>query len=391
MRTLFWVTVLFAAAVGLALLAHFDPGNVVLLVPPYRIDVSLNVFVLGIALLFVLLYLLLRIVATTLSFPERVRAYRERVREHDAREGLRGALLAHFEGRFARAARYASDAQEVEGYAALAALVAARASHRMREFARRDGWLRVAAKDSSVRTARLMTQAELLLEERRADEAQDIIQELHASGARHVASMRLALNAAQQLEQWEEVLRLVRQLGKRDAIHPALAAKTKALAYGALMQRRHGDASGMRSFWHSVPAADRVLADVAEPAARAFSSFGEHATAVAILDHAIEENWNERLVSAYAETGTGADRLGQIQHAEDWLDAHPQDATLLTTLGRLCAAEALWGKAIDYLERSLRIERVPANLLALAELHERNNDQARANALYRECARQRAR
>ena len=109
MRTLFWVTVLFAAAVGLALLAHFDPGNVVLLVPPYRIDVSLNVFVLGIALLFVLLYLLLRIIATTLSFPERVRAYRERVREHDAREGLRGALLAHFEGRFARAARYASD------------------------------------------------------------------------------------------------------------------------------------------------------------------------------------------------------------------------------------------------------------------------------------------
>ena len=138
------------------------------------IDVSLNVFVLGIALLFVLLYLLLRIIATTLSFPERVRAYRERVREHDAREGLRGALLAHFEGRFARAARYASDAQEVEGYAALAALVAARASHRMREFARRDGWLRIAAKDASVRTARLMTQAELLLEERSEEHTSEL-------------------------------------------------------------------------------------------------------------------------------------------------------------------------------------------------------------------------
>lgn len=387
MRTLFWVTVLFASAVGLALLAHFDPGNVVLLVPPYRIDVSLNVFVLGIAALFVVLYLLLRMIATTLQFPERVRAYRERVREHNAREGLRGALLAHFEGRFSRAARYASEAQEVEGYAALAALVAARASHRMREFARRDGWLRVAAKDTSVRTARLMTQAELLLEERRADEAQDIIRELHASGARHVASMRLALNAAQQLEQWDEVLRLVRQLGKRDAIHPALAAKTKALAYGALMERRHGDASGMRTFWNTVPSADRTLADVAEPAARAFASFGEHAGAVAILDHAIEQNWNERLITAYAEIGSGSDRLRQIQHAEDWLDLHPQDAALLTTLGKLCAAEELWGKALDYLERSLRIEATPATLLALAELHERNGDQTRANALYRQCAR----
>ena len=140
-----------------------------------------------------------------------------------------------------------------------------------------------------------------------------------------------------------------------------------------------------------MPAADRVLADVAEPAARAFASFGDHETAGGILDHAIEENWNERLVTAYAEIGAGTDRLNQIQHAENWLDDHPQDAALLTTLGRLCAAEELWGKAVDYLERSLRIERSPANLVALAELHERNGEQPRANALYRECARLRAR
>lgn len=388
MRTLFWVIVLFALAVGLALLAHFNSGNVVLLLPPYRIDVSLNVFTLALLALFVMLHLLLRIIGSTLRFPERVRAFRERTREQSAREGLRGALLAHFEGRFSRAERNARDAQEVAGYAPLAALVAARASHRMREFARRDGWLSIAARDPSVRTARLMTQAELLLEERRPDEAQEIIHELHASGARHVASIRLALNAAQQLEQWEEVLRLVRQLGKRDAIHPALAAKTKALAYGALMARRQGDASGMRAFWNTVPAADRVLADVAEPAARAFASFGEHRAAIEILEHALERYWNDRLVSAYAEVvGAGDDRIAQIQHAEDWLDAHPQDATLLTTLGRLCAAEGLWGKAVDYLERSLRIETAPATLLALAELSERNGNAERANALYRECAR----
>ena len=387
MRALFWFTVLFALAVGLALLAQFNNGNVVLLVPPYRIDVSLNVFVIAMMALFAVCYFVLRVIARAFEFPARVRAYRERVAEQSAREGLRGALLALFEGRFSRAEKYARDTLGAPGYAALAALVAARASHRMREFSRRDGWLRAAEADKGVRTARLMTQAELLLEERRPEEAHEIIEQLHASGARHVASMRLALTTAQQLGAWDEVLRLVRMLAKRDAIHPAVAAKTKAVAYDALMHRRSGDAAGMKAFWHAVPAGDRVIAEIAEPAARAFAGFGEHATAIEILEHALAARWNDRLMLAYAEVGDATARLAQIQRAEAWLDGHAQETALLTTLGRLCAAEGLWGKAIDYLERSLRVEPTALALYTLATVAERNDYPDRAAMLYRECAR----
>ena len=44
MRFFLWLLTLFAAAIGLALLARFNPANVVLFYPPYRVDISLNFF-----------------------------------------------------------------------------------------------------------------------------------------------------------------------------------------------------------------------------------------------------------------------------------------------------------------------------------------------------------
>ncbi|HEY8681930.1 MAG TPA: heme biosynthesis protein HemY, partial [Rhodanobacter sp.] len=40
---------------------------------------------------------------------------------------------------------------------------------------------------------------------------------------------------------------------------------------------------------------------------------------------------------------------------ESWLDAHPNDAHLLLTLGRMCVRLKLWGKAQQHLQRSLAL------------------------------------
>ena len=45
MRFFIWLMILLASAIGLAVLARFNPGNVVLFYPPYRIDFSLNFFI----------------------------------------------------------------------------------------------------------------------------------------------------------------------------------------------------------------------------------------------------------------------------------------------------------------------------------------------------------
>src|SRR5450830_477316 len=128
MRLFLWLLALMAAAIGIAVTARFNPGNVVLFYPPYRVDLSLNFFVLLQVLLFVLLYLLVRAVRATVRMPAQVAAYRYRKRERDSNKGLREALKALFEGRFGHAEKAALRAAELDENAGLAALIGARAA-----------------------------------------------------------------------------------------------------------------------------------------------------------------------------------------------------------------------------------------------------------------------
>ena len=362
--------VVFAAAVGLALTLSTDPGNVVVFYPPYRIDLSLNLFLLIEIVAFVVVYALIRLAKKTVQMPQRVALYRQRQSEKRASRALRSALQAHFEGRYGHAEREAESAQELPETAGLAALIAARSAHRMREYGRRDEWLRRAEADSGLRAAKLMTEVECLVDARDGTRTLGVVEQLHAAGARHIQSLRLALKAHQYAGDWEAVLRLLRTLNKRDALHPAAARQLKTVAWRALFAARGDDPHALIGLWQSVPGGDKRLADVALVAAQAFNAAGLGYQARLVIENAIASEWDPRLAEEYAKSGgprtkpgagmarnTGAspsdDPHFQIERAERWVGAHPQDASANYALGALCAREGLWGKAQTALRNAL--------------------------------------
>ena len=97
------ILLVLSVAVGLALLMRFNEGNVALLWPPYRVDVSMNLVLLALFALFALLHLLLLALSNAVDLPQRVRQYRDRRSREAAIAGLRDGLLAYNEGRYARA------------------------------------------------------------------------------------------------------------------------------------------------------------------------------------------------------------------------------------------------------------------------------------------------
>lgn len=393
MRSFFSLLALFAIAIGLAVTARFNPGNVVLFYPPYRVDMSLNLFLLLTLLLFWLVYFLLSAIRTTREMPARVAAYRKEKREREGNRALRDALKALFEGRFGhaeKAARRAADSPENTG---LAALIGARAAHRMRQSGRRDSWLATLAGDPSLKTARLMTSIELLVDEHRPETALEAVSELNASGTRHIHALRLALKANQRAGNWPEVLRLVRSLDKRNALHPALSRRLRELAYEDLLCNRAHDADSIRRVWAAVPAADRVQPFVAIRAARAFNARGLHGDAREVVEKALATEWDDRLIRAYRDSAAaeGApELLGQIERCEEWTGKHPSDPELALTLGALCLKQKLWGKAQRHLEQALsdatESGMVREAHLKLAQLHEALGHAAEAAVHYRQCA-----
>ena len=393
MRLLLWIVALMAAAIGIAVTARFNPGNVVLFYPPHRIDLSLNFFVVLEVLLFMLLYALVRAFYATVSMPARVAAYRRRKRERDGNKGLRDALKALFEGRFGHAEKAAAKAADLAENAGLAALIGARAAHRMREPARRDSWLAAIAGDNSLKVARLMTVTELLVDDHQPEAALEAVAELNASGTRHLHALQWSMKAHQQAKNWPEVLRLVRSLDKHKALHPALSARLRELSYDALLSDNAHDAESIQRMWATVPSSDRIKPYIAAHAAAALNARGLHQEARAAVEEALAAAWDDRVVRAYrdaaAPAGTPA-LLAQIEHCEQWMKQRPNDAELALTLGSLCLKQKLWGKAQRYLEQALSDANAPRMVreshLKLAQMHEALGQHDEAAAHFRQCA-----
>ncbi|RJG05653.1 heme biosynthesis protein HemY [Noviherbaspirillum cavernae] len=393
MRIFISLLILLAAAIGVAVGARFNHGNVVLFYAPYRVDLSLNLFLVLLVLLFVLMYVILNTIRDAQRMPQRVAAYRNAKREREGNRAMRDALKALFEGRFGHAEKAATRAADSPDNAGLSALIAARAAHRLGQPDRRDGWLTRVGEESALKTARLMTTIELLTDERQPEAALEAVNELQGSGTRHIHALRLALKANQRAENWPEVLRLVRLLDKRNAIHPALSRKLRELAYRDLLSDRAHDAESIRRVWSTIPAEDRVQPFVAVLAAGAFNSRGLHDEARNVIEKALAIEWDERLVRVYGDSSAPEGSpalLAQIERCEEWLAKRPTDAELELTLGTFCLKQKLWGKAQRHLEQALSdatdAETVRQAHLKLAQLHEALNQPEQAALHYRQCA-----
>jgi HemY protein len=393
MRIFLSLVILFAAAIGLAIGARFNPGNVVFFYPPYRVDMSLNLFIVLTAVAFAVLFAILNTIRSTQQMPQRVAAYRREKRDREGNRALRDALKALFEGRFGHAEKAAARAAESPENSGLSALIAARAAHRIGRPDRRNVWLNKSQEEPSLKTARLMTAIELSIDGHEPDLALDAVQELNSSGTRHIHALRLALKANQRSKNWPEVLRLVRMLDKRNALHPALSRRLRELAYDDLLSHQAHDDESLRRVLATIPSDDKTRPFVAIRAARALNAKGLHGEARNMIEKALVVEWDERLVRAYgnsAGTEGSAELLAQIERCEEWAKSHPGDAELALTLGTLCLRQKLWGKAQRHLEQALsnanEAETVREAHLKLAQMHEALNQPDQAAAHYRQCA-----
>jgi HemY protein len=382
MRRVIWSMLIVSAAVGLAMLMRFNHGNVAVLWPPYRVDVSVNFAVLMLVVAFVIFHLLLVALSNALNLPARVREYRERRRRETALAGLRDSLLALFEGRFGRAERLAQSALGDRSLAGAASLVAARAAHRMRETERRDRWLDSAREEPGAANAQLMTAAELAVEDHRPGDAIAAIETLQAAGPRHIHALRIALRAYEQSGDWQAAIHALRQIEKRSALHPAAVRGLKIRAYRALFAARRDDPGAVQQLYASLAPADRDVDEIVEAATQAFAAAGRPEQAARIVEQVLELRLVVPLVSLYAQLEAVPARE-RLRRAEAWRGRYGDDPVLLRALGRLCAAQGLWGKAEEFLVLAAGMAPDRETHLLLAQLYERLGRAGEAHQHYR--------
>ena len=382
MKGLFWVVLLFGVAVAVAVGARHNEGYVLFVLAPYRVEISLNLFIVTAAFLFLAVYGVLRGLALTFALPRRVREWRQRRQRDKAVLVFEDAVRFLFEGRFGQALKKAGNAYVAGTAPGLVALVAARAAQRLGEPEKLRDWLaRARADDPRSEAAALMLEAETLINERRFEEALAALARLQG---RHIAALRLELRARQGNGDWDGVLRLTRQLAKRDALPVEAVREIRIQAHLANIARRASDQVQLIAYLRALPADERRLR-VVLAAGRSLAGLAATEEVQKLIEATLggsADDWLPELVTIYGQLD-GGDQTARIARAEDWLLGHPGDAGLLLALGRMCIRQRLWGKAQSYLDASLSVEETQAAHLELARLCDQLERPDEANRHYR--------
>lgn len=386
MRALFWLLLLFVAAVAVVWGASANTGYALIVLPPWRIELSFNFLVLLLCFVFILAYAALRLLSWLWHIPSRASAYQQRRKREKSGEVFQDAVRFLFEGRFGQALKRASEAYAAGRAPALAALIAARSAQRLGDPVRQQDWLdKAKAADARNESATLMLEAEMLIEARDFKAALAVLARLQGREGRHIAALRLELRARQGLEDWDGALKLLRQLAKRDALSPALVpVLTRQALLGKIAQCSQ-DAAALRAELAAIPRDERQL-PVVIALAEALAGAQETAAAQALIEESVARNldglWESPLIALYGQL-SGGEQTARIGQAESWLREHRSHAELLLALGRMCARQRLWGKAQSYLEASLGFARTQDAHLELARLFEQLAHPEEANKHYR--------
>ena len=386
MKGLLWVLALFALAVGISLAAHVNDGYVLLVLPPYRAEISLNLAILLLLLGFAVLYAFLRAAALTLSLPRRVREFRaRREREkslHSFEEGVR--LL--FEGRYSQAMRKAAEAHASGHSAGLAALLAARAAQCLNEVEEQQAWLdRAMQEGPEMQSACLLLAAERHLEEQRFAEALDLLERLRKLAGKQIVALRLELKAQQGCGDWSAVLRVARDLEKHHALPHEQARAIKSRAHQENILQRRSRRQDVLDDLKALPADEHDL-ELDRRIAATLLELGAHREAAGFIEDRLEMAWDPSLVRLYGQV-RGGDVTTRMALADRWLPQHRDDPQLLLALGRMCLEQRLWGKAQAYLDAALSVADATPDQreirLELARLCEATERDAEAMAHYR--------
>jgi HemY protein len=374
MRLVIWLVLLAVAAVVAATTFGRNDGLVSLYWSGWRVDLSLNLFLLAVVGACIALVVLLHGVQSLLTLPERAREWRTHHRERAAQSALREALTEYFAARYGRAHKAATRAIAIHDATpglpdagstrALAHLLAGASLHRLQDRPHRDRQveklekLQRDAKGGARGTeeALALLAAEWALDDRDAAKALALLAALPPGVARRTQALRLRLQAQRLAGDPAEALRTARLLAKHQAFSPVAAqGLLRSLAVEALELAR--DTDQLERAWQQLDALDHTDAFVAARAARRAAAFGAHELArrwlqpawerLAELSH--EEREAVALALAQALDGVGPDWLPRLQAAEQAL---PQEPAVQAVVGSAYAERGLWGKARSPLERA---------------------------------------
>ena len=381
-----------ALTMGVAWLVRIDGGYVLVAFAGYSIETTVWAALLLLVLAFMAAYGLLRFMSWSRRWIARLGIGGENNRRSIAsRRGVRHtrrALIFYLQGHFHKARRLLVKAAASKEQPLLNYLLAAEISDKLEDRERVDGYLKEAEETGGdAFIAVKLVAAKMLYRRGNAEEALRELRQTGADGQRQPAVVELLVKLESEVGEWQLVSSLLASVSGRsertvqqlDAIiRPACLRVIERI-----VETSDSSAERLSDFWRELPAKLRADPELTGAFTAALMSLGAGGEAEQHLRKSLNKNWNDQLAYQYGKV-SGDDPTKQLAIAEKWLPAHSESAPLLLSLGRLCLANKLWGKAREYFEASIRCDSSVEAQAELARLYKRLGEQEKSEALYQQ-------
>ena len=385
------VFLLIAAAACIGLAIAEDTGYVLIAYKSFRYESSVWATLALIVVLWLLIWGIKLLVELVTASTGLVNPWSRRNRSRRVQIAIEQGQMDLAEGRWASAQKHLSRAAEAERQPLLFYLGAARAANELGHYEESDKLLeRALQRQPQAELAIALSHAQLQVDRADTDGALNTLQAMHERHPHNVQVLRQLQRLHQQRGDWTALIRLLPELRKDKVLPAKELAELESRAWGqnlnlAAQRETEGEAAlqSLQRAWQQLTSAQRQEPALVLAYAEQLRQLGAQGEAEEVLRGALKRNYDSHLVRLYGLL-RGKDPVKQLQTAEGWLKAHPADPSLLLTLGRLCLQNSLWGKARDYLESSLKLQRNPEACAELARLLAQLGETDRSNQLFQE-------
>ena len=385
------VFLLIAAAACIGLAIAEDAGYVLIAYKSFRYESSVWATLALIVVLWLLIWGIKLLVELVTASTGLVNPWSRRNRSRRVQIAIEQGQMDLAEGRWASAQKHLARAAEAERQPLLFYLGAARAANELGHYEESDKLLeRALQRQPQAELAIALSHAQLQVDRADTDGALNTLQAMHVRHPHNVQVLRQLQRLHQQRGDWTALIRLLPELRKDKVLPAKELAELESRAWGqnlnlAAQRETEGEAAlqSLQRAWQQLTSAQRQEPALVLAYAEQLRQLGAQGEAEEVLRGALKRNYDSHLVRLYGLL-RGKDPVKQLQTAEGWLKAHPADPSLLLTLGRLCLQNSLWGKARDYLEGSLKLQRNPEACAELARLLAQLGETDRSNQLFQE-------
>ena len=383
------VAIVVATLLGIAVARH--SGYVLIAYDTFRYESSLWATLALVAAVILALWLLRVVIGLVFTSTGLVNPWSRHNRSRRTRIAIEQGQMDLAEGRWASAQKHLHRAAEAERQPLLYYLGAARAANELGRTEDSDNLLeRALERQPQAELAIALTHAQLQVDRGDTEAALVTLQAMHERHPHNAQVLRQLQRLYQQRGDWSALIRLMPELRKDKVLSAKELADLERRAWGenlSLAVQREDDGQAARQSleraWQQLTNAQRQEPQLVLAYAEQLRQLGAEGTAEEVLRTALKREYESHLARLYGLV-RGSDPARQLQTAEGWLKTHADDPSLLLTLGRLSLQNRLWGKARDYLEDSLRLQRNPETCAELARLLAGLGDNERSNALFQE-------